>query len=92
MEVVYRLEAYPELRPEEFIGLLERSTLAERRPVDEADTIRGMLVHADVIVTARAGRPARRHLPGDHGFPLLHVSFRPGGRRRAGSAAASAAN
>ena len=55
MEVVYRLEAYPELRAEEFIDLLERSTLAERRPVDEADTIRGMLVHADVIVTARAG-------------------------------------
>jgi GNAT superfamily N-acetyltransferase len=54
MEVVYRLEAYPELRPEEFISLLERSTLAERRPVEEADTIRGMLVHADVIVTARA--------------------------------------
>jgi GNAT superfamily N-acetyltransferase len=55
MEVVYRLEAYPELRAEEFIGLLERSTLSERRPVNEADTIRGMLVHADVIVTARAG-------------------------------------
>jgi GNAT superfamily N-acetyltransferase len=55
MEVVYRLEAFPELTAEEFIGLLERSTLAERRPVDEADTIRGMLVHADVIVTARAG-------------------------------------
>jgi GNAT superfamily N-acetyltransferase len=54
MDVVYRLEAYPELRPEEFLSLLERSTLAERRPVDEAETIRGMLVHADVIVTARA--------------------------------------
>ena len=33
MEVAYRLEAYPELRAEEFIDLLERSTLAERRPV-----------------------------------------------------------
>ena len=55
MEVLYRLEAYPELRAEEFIRLLERSTLSDRRPVDEADTIRGMLVHADVIVTARAG-------------------------------------
>jgi GNAT superfamily N-acetyltransferase len=55
MEVVYRLEAYPELRPDEFIDLLERSTLAERRPVQEADTIRGMLKHADVIVSARAG-------------------------------------
>jgi GNAT superfamily N-acetyltransferase len=55
MEVVYRLEAYPELHTEEFIGLLERSTLAERRPVQEPETIRGMLVHADVIVTARSG-------------------------------------
>jgi predicted N-acetyltransferase YhbS len=54
-DIVYRLEAYPELRPEEFIDLLTRSTLAERRPLDEAETVRGMLVHADVIVTARAG-------------------------------------
>ena len=80
MELVYRLEAYPELHPEEFVDLLERSTLAERRPVDEPETIRGMLVHADVIVTARARRPAGRHFPGHHGFPLLHLSFRPGGR------------
>jgi len=55
MEVAYRLEAFPELRPEEFIDLLTRSTLAERRPIDEVETVRGMLVHADVIVTARAG-------------------------------------
>jgi predicted N-acetyltransferase YhbS len=55
MEIVYRLEAYPELRPEEFLDVLERSNLAERRPVAEAETIRGMLVHADVIVAARAG-------------------------------------
>jgi predicted N-acetyltransferase YhbS len=54
MEVAYRLEAFPELRPEEFIDLLTRSTLAERRPIDEVETVRGMLVHADVIVTARA--------------------------------------
>src|SRR5262249_739435 len=55
MEVLYRLEAYPELHTEEFISLLERATLAERRPVQEPETIRGMLVHADVIVTARSG-------------------------------------
>jgi|SRR5271166_5061303 len=55
MEIVYRLESYPELRPEEFLDLLERSTLAERRPVNEAETVRGMIVHADVIVTARSG-------------------------------------
>lgn len=55
MDIVYRLEAYPELRPEEFSDLLTRSTLAERRPLEETETVRGMLVHADVIVTARVG-------------------------------------
>ncbi len=29
------------------------STLGERRPIDDRETIRGMLEHADVIVTAR---------------------------------------
>jgi predicted N-acetyltransferase YhbS len=32
-----------------------RSTLAERRPIDEPETIRGMLEHAEVIITARIG-------------------------------------
>ncbi len=50
-EVTYRLE--PDLAPEEFIDVLVRSTLAERRPVDDPDTIQTMLQHADVIVTAR---------------------------------------
>jgi GNAT superfamily N-acetyltransferase len=49
----YRLE--PDLTAEAFIDLLKRSTLAERRPVDDPDTIAGMLAHADLIVTARAG-------------------------------------
>ena len=43
----------PGLEPDEFIDVLRRSTLAERRPVDEVATIAGMLAHADVIVTAR---------------------------------------
>ena len=34
---------------------LSRPTLAERRPVNEPETIRGMLEHADIIVTARSG-------------------------------------
>jgi GNAT superfamily N-acetyltransferase len=55
IDVVYRLESYPELGVDEFIGLLKRSTLAERRPVGEPERIRGMLEHADVIVTARRG-------------------------------------
>jgi GNAT superfamily N-acetyltransferase len=52
-EVVYALE--PDLTAEEFVAVLNRSTLAERRPVDEPETVRGMLRHADVVVTARVG-------------------------------------
>jgi ribosomal protein S18 acetylase RimI-like enzyme len=51
MEIHYQLE--PRLTAAEFIDVLRRSTLAERRPVDDETTIRGMLAHADVIVTAR---------------------------------------
>ncbi len=50
-DVTYQLE--PELTPDEFVDLLVRSTLAERRPVNNPDAIRRMLRHADVIVTAR---------------------------------------
>jgi predicted N-acetyltransferase YhbS len=50
--VTYSLE--PHLTPEEFIDVLVRSTLAERRPVHDHDTIRAMLTNADVIVTARS--------------------------------------
>jgi GNAT superfamily N-acetyltransferase len=55
LDVAYSLETYPELGVEEFISVLERSTLAERRPVAEPERIRGMLEHADIIVTARVG-------------------------------------
>jgi len=47
----YQLE--PALGATEFIDLLVRSTLAERRPVDDQATIAKMLSQADVIVTAR---------------------------------------
>jgi predicted N-acetyltransferase YhbS len=50
-DVTYALE--PGLADDEFIDVLTRSTLAERRPVDEPETIRGMLANADVLVTAR---------------------------------------
>jgi predicted N-acetyltransferase YhbS len=50
-DVTYALE--PDLGPDEFLDVLVRSTLAERRPVDEPETIRGMLQNAGVIVTAR---------------------------------------
>lgn len=50
-ELSYQLE--PGLSVDQFIDVLRRSTLAERRPIDEADTLRRMLRNADVIVTAR---------------------------------------
>jgi predicted N-acetyltransferase YhbS len=51
MHIHYALE--PELQPDEFIDVLRRSTLAQRRPVDDKNTIANMLRHADVILAAR---------------------------------------
>jgi predicted N-acetyltransferase YhbS len=56
MSDAFRYDIEPSLSPEDFIDVLVRSTLAERRPVDDAATIAGMLAHADVIVTARKDR------------------------------------
>jgi len=49
--LTYQLE--PNLNVAEFVDVLVRSTLAERRPVHRPDVVRGMLQHADVILTAR---------------------------------------
>ena len=46
---------YQHLRPitdQEFIDLLKRSTLADRRPIDDPNCIRAMLEHADLLCTA----------------------------------------
>ena len=43
------------LTEEQFIDLLMRSTLGERRPVDDAAAIAGMLRHADLLVTVWDG-------------------------------------
>jgi peptidyl-tRNA hydrolase/predicted N-acetyltransferase YhbS len=53
MNLTFQTET--ELTSDEFVDVLRRSTLAERRPVDEPETIRAMLEHADLIVTARSG-------------------------------------
>ncbi len=53
MIIEYQLE--PELTAAEFISVLQRSTLAERRPVNDGVRIELMLRHADLIVTARLG-------------------------------------
>ena len=49
--VVYQSE--PSLSADEFIDVLRRSTLAERRPVSDSAVIAGMLARAGLIVTAR---------------------------------------
>lgn len=43
----------PHLTATEFIDVLRRSTLAERRPVDDESRMEAMLRGADLIVTAR---------------------------------------
>ena len=52
MRISYALE--PDLVAAEFIDLLVRSTLAERRPIDDLPRIRAMLENAQIVVTARA--------------------------------------
>ena len=40
------------LTADEFINILERSTLGERRPIDDEKCIQGMLEHADILALA----------------------------------------
>ena len=49
--IQYHLE--PELSADEFIDVLVRSTLAERRPVHDRTKIEMMLAQADIVFTAR---------------------------------------
>ncbi len=53
MSITYRAE--PELSVDEFIDVLQRSSLARRRPVADRSRIEKMLRNADVIITARHG-------------------------------------
>ncbi|MGC4003794.1 MAG: GNAT family N-acetyltransferase [Pirellulales bacterium] len=45
----------PHLELDEFVSVLVRSTLAERRPIDEPETLAAMLANAGLIVAARNG-------------------------------------
>ena len=64
----------------EFVDVLKRSGLAERRPVDEADVIRGMVENADLVVTARDGRrTADRRGALRHRLRVLLLFVGPGG-------------
>jgi ribosomal protein S18 acetylase RimI-like enzyme len=44
----------PDLPATQFINLLARSTLSERRPIGEIETITAMLRNADIVLVARA--------------------------------------
>ena len=48
-----KFDIEPDLTPAEFIDVLRRSTLAERRPVGDIARIAKMLAGADLVVTAR---------------------------------------
>jgi predicted N-acetyltransferase YhbS len=50
-QIHYGIET--ELSPSEFIDVLLRSTLAERRPINRPEIVEGMLANADLILTAR---------------------------------------
>ena len=50
MNITYKLN--PNITASKFIDVLKNSTLGERRPVDDEETIKGMLENADIIVTA----------------------------------------
>ena len=53
LEITYARETT--LQADDFIDILHRSGLAERRPVHEPIKIGSMLNHANLIVTARIG-------------------------------------
>jgi ribosomal protein S18 acetylase RimI-like enzyme len=52
VEILFAIE--PGLSVAEFVDVLERSSLAERRPASDLRRIGTMLENADIIVTARA--------------------------------------
>jgi len=51
MNIIYKVENY--LDPSEFIDVLKRSTLGERRPIDDFERIKEMCENANLIVSAR---------------------------------------
>lgn len=50
MNITYQIT--PDLSTEAFIDILNRSTLGERRPVDDLECLESMINNADIIVTA----------------------------------------
>jgi GNAT superfamily N-acetyltransferase len=56
MSQALRYSSSEPINAEQFIGVLKRSGLAERRPVNEPTTIEGMLRGASILVTAWDGQ------------------------------------
>jgi len=50
MEIKYKINQ--QISAEQFTDLLNRSTLGERRPVDDKQCIKGMIENSNLIVTA----------------------------------------
>ncbi|MEP7052279.1 MAG: GNAT family N-acetyltransferase [Pseudomonadota bacterium] len=55
MSVIIECRADRALSADEFIDVLQRSTLAQRRPVDDRACIEGMVKHGNLMVTAWDG-------------------------------------
>jgi len=53
MEIIYRSDVI--ITAQQFIDLLKRSTLDQRRPVDDKNRIEKMLAHGNVLITAWLG-------------------------------------
>src|SRR5688572_18235966 len=53
MSIVYRSNI--RISADQFVDVLKRSTLSERRPVDNRERIEKMLQHGNVIITAWQG-------------------------------------
>ena len=53
LSVSYQVNQKPTV--DEFVSVLERSGLAERRPVENSECLKGMIDNANLIVSARVG-------------------------------------
>jgi ribosomal protein S18 acetylase RimI-like enzyme len=50
LNIEYKIN--PEITVEDFIEVLKNSTLGQRRPIDDIETIKGMIENANLIVSA----------------------------------------
>ena len=50
MSIEYHIN--PKIQAKQFIDILQRSTLGQRRPIDDRNCIDGMLKNADILVVA----------------------------------------